>query len=162
MDTYSEQLVLVDDTVWTEHSINNSNKLYGGIDVDFNPTTSTPPDASGGNAIAIGGGALAVGSDTIAIGNAEASQQYGIAIGEDALASQQNATAVGESARAQMEGATAIGKNATAAFSRSTALGDGATAQTHDEVRLGSATSVATVHPDISSANPQPNQLYYI
>ena len=71
-------------TRWEEHSLNDTMRLYGGVDVDM-PSDFTIPSATGTEAIAVGY-------------NADASAGASIAIGRNSIAAHQNSTALGENA----------------------------------------------------------------
>ena len=79
-------IIRYDDTNdnWRAHSIGDTNRLHGGVDIDM-PSGFTIPSATGTEAIAIGY-------------NADASGAASIAIGRDSITTHENATAIGENA----------------------------------------------------------------
>ena len=94
-----------------------------------NRPTSTRPNATGYEALAIGASANATGVSAIALGSATASQSNSFAVGSSASASQGSAMAFGVNSSASGISSIAFGPSTVAQGSYSTALGHNSAAQ---------------------------------
>ena len=118
-------------TRWEEHSLNDTMRLYGGIDVD-QTATFTVPAAGGTHAIALGNNATASGTEAVAIGSG---------------------------ANATFSDAVAIGQSSQAVHTDSVALGTNALVDNAKEIRLGDAAAHVTINNSVAGNESEDNQL---